>query len=42
MPAKSRDGLAPDYIHNRFIFDYSHGLSLDFAGNTATADLERL
>jgi hypothetical protein len=30
-----------NYIHNRFIFDYSHGASLDFSGSTATADLER-
>ena len=22
-----------NYIHNRFIFDYSHGVSLDFSGN---------
>jgi hypothetical protein len=25
-----------NYIHNRFIFDYSHGASLNFSGNTAT------
>jgi hypothetical protein len=30
-----------NYIHNRFIFDYSHGLSLDFSENTVTTDLKR-
>lgn len=42
IPTKSKDELAPDCIHNRFIFDYSHGVSLDFSGNTVTAGLERL
>ncbi len=30
-----------NYIHNRFIFDYSHGVSLDFSGSSATPDLKR-
>tara|TARA_B100000809_G_scaffold82376_1_gene80698 strand:- start:987 stop:1316 length:330 start_codon:yes stop_codon:yes gene_type:complete len=30
-----------NYIHNRLIFDYSHGVSLDFPGSSATADMER-
>jgi hypothetical protein len=30
-----------NYIHNRFIFDYSHGASLDFSGNIVTNDLKR-
>jgi len=30
-----------NYIHNRFIFDYSHGASLDFSGNLVPADLKR-
>jgi hypothetical protein len=30
-----------NYIHNRFIFDYSHGTSLDFSGNKVTEDLRR-
>jgi hypothetical protein len=30
-----------NYIHNRLIFEYSHGTSLDFSGSTATEDLER-
>jgi hypothetical protein len=30
-----------NYIHSRFIFDYSHGVSLDFSGNSATKDLKR-
>jgi hypothetical protein len=30
-----------NYIHNRFLFDYSHGASLNFSGNTATTGLER-
>lgn len=30
-----------NYIHNRLIFDYSHGASLDFSGNLVTADLRR-
>lgn len=29
-----------NYIHNRFIFDYSHGASLDFTGNLLTNDLK--
>jgi hypothetical protein len=28
-----------NYIHNRFIFDYSHGASLDLAGTTVTPEL---
>lgn len=30
-----------NYIHNRLIFDYSHGVSLDFSGNSVTTDLKR-
>src|SRR5450432_3031560 len=30
-----------NYIHNRFIFDYSHGVSLDFKDNTVSADLKK-
>ena len=30
-----------NYIHNRFIFDYSHGVSLDFKDNTVTPDLKK-
>ena len=30
-----------NYIHNRLIFDISHGVSLDFSGNTVTADLKK-
>jgi hypothetical protein len=30
-----------NYIHHRLIFDYSHGISLDFSGNAVTADLKR-
>lgn len=30
-----------NYIHNRLIFDYSHGMSLDFSENTLTTDLKR-
>lgn len=30
-----------NFIYNRFIFDYSHGVSLDFSGNTVTTDLKR-
>jgi len=30
-----------NYIHNRLIFDYSHGVSLDFSGNSVTEDLKR-
>jgi len=30
-----------NYIHNRFIFDYSHGASLDFNGSTVTSELRR-
>jgi len=30
-----------NYNHNRLIFDYSHGASLDFSGYSATSDLER-
>jgi len=30
-----------NYVHNRLIFDYSHGVSLDFSGTSATLDLER-
>jgi hypothetical protein len=29
-----------NYIHNRLIFDYSHGVSLDFSGSNVTADLK--
>lgn len=29
-----------NYIHNRFIFDYSHGVSLDFSENAVTPDLK--
>lgn len=29
-----------NYIHNRFIFDYSHGVSLDFSGASVTTDLK--
>lgn len=29
-----------NYIHNRFIFDYSHGVSLDFSGSSVTTDLK--
>lgn len=29
-----------NYIHNRFIFDYSHGVSLDFSGPSVTSDLK--
>lgn len=29
-----------NYIHNRFIFDYSHGVSLDFSENAVSADLK--
>ena len=25
--------IEANYVHNRFIFDYSHGVSLDFSGN---------
>ncbi len=28
-----------NYIHNRLIFDYSHGVSLDFSGNSVTTEL---
>lgn len=28
-----------NYIHNRFIFDYSHGVSLDFSGPSVTTSL---
>jgi hypothetical protein len=30
-----------NYIHNRLIFDYSHGVSLDFSGTSATKELRR-
>jgi hypothetical protein len=30
-----------NYIHNRFIFDYSHGVSLNFAGSSVTSELKR-
>jgi len=30
-----------NYIHDRLIFDYSHGVSLDFSGNSVTAALKR-
>jgi len=30
-----------NFIYNRFIFDYSHGVSLDYSGNTITTDLKR-
>jgi hypothetical protein len=30
-----------NYIHNRLIFAYSHGMSLDFSENTLTTDLKR-
>jgi hypothetical protein len=30
-----------NYIHNRFIFDYSHGASLEFSGNLLPNDLKR-
>ena len=30
-----------NYIHNRFIFDYAHGVSLDFSVTSAASDLER-
>lgn len=30
-----------NYIHNRFIFDYSHGVSLDFSGSSVTTDLKK-
>lgn len=29
-----------NYIHNRFIFDYSHGISLDFKEDALTEDLK--
>lgn len=29
-----------NYIHNRFIFDYSHGVSLDFADASVTPELK--
>jgi hypothetical protein len=29
-----------NYIHNRFIVDYSHGVSLDFAGDMLTPELK--
>lgn len=29
-----------NYIHNRFIFDYSHGASLEFTGNLLPDDLK--
>jgi len=29
-----------NYIRNRLIFDYSHGVSLDFSGNSVTEDLK--
>lgn len=32
--------MEANYIHNRFIFDYSHGVSLDFSENTVTPDLK--
>lgn len=30
-----------NYIHKRFIFDYSHGASLDFSGNLLPNDLKK-
>jgi hypothetical protein len=30
-----------NYISNRMIFDYSHGVSLEFEGNTVPADLRK-
>ena len=30
-----------NYIHNMLIFDYSHGVSLDFSGSSVTTDLKR-
>jgi hypothetical protein len=30
-----------NYISNRFIFDYSHGVALHFSGNTVTPELKR-
>jgi hypothetical protein len=36
-----RFNIEVNYIHNRLIFNYSHGTSLDFSGSTATEDLER-
>lgn len=30
-----------NYIHNRWILGYSHGMSLDFSGTTLTGDLRR-
>lgn len=30
-----------NYIHKRLIFDYSHGISLDFSGSSVTTDMER-
>ncbi len=29
-----------NYIHKRFIFDYSHGISLDFKGSSVTTELK--
>lgn len=33
--------IEANYIHNRFIFDYSHGISLDFSESTVTTDLKK-
>lgn len=30
-----------NYLCHRFIFDYSHGVSLDFSGNAVTSDLKK-
>jgi hypothetical protein len=30
-----------NYIHKRLIFDYSHGVSLDFSGSSVTPDMKR-
>jgi hypothetical protein len=30
-----------NYVYHRFIFDYSHGVSLDFKDNTANSELKR-
>ena len=32
--------IEANYVHNRLIFDYSHGTSLDFYGTTLTEELQ--
>lgn len=33
--------IEANYIHNRLIFDYSHGVSLDFSGSAVSPELKK-